>query len=75
MKLLRDFSLWRALRGLLGGRREPARRSYTVTVPAPRSPSAGNMVELRPQARAVERGRTARPAPAAIAGVREAATR
>ena len=72
MKLLRDFFLWRALRGLLGGRREAARRSYTVTVPAPRSQSAGKVVELRPQARAAERGRTARPAPAAMPGARAA---
>ena len=70
MKLLRDFSLWRALRRLLGGRRDAARRCYTVTVPAPRSQSAGNVVELRPQARAAERARTAPPAAAAVAGAR-----
>ena len=72
MKLLRDFPLWRSLRGLLGGRRDAGRRCYTVTVPAPRSQSAGNVVELRPQARVAERGRTARPAPAAIPGARAA---
>ncbi len=66
MKLLRDFFLWRSLRALLGGRRDAGRRCYTVTVPAPRSQSAGNVVELRPQAR----GRTARSAPAAIPGAR-----
>ena len=70
MKLLRDFPLWRALRRLLGGRRDAVRRSYTVTVPAPRSQSAGKVVEFRPQARAAERGHTARPASAAIAGAR-----
>ena len=68
MKLLRNFFRWRSLRGLLGGRRDAVHRSYTVTVPAPRSQSAGKVVELRPQARAAERGRTARPTPAAIAG-------
>lgn len=72
MKLLRVFFLWRPLRGLLGGRRDAARRSYTVTVPAPRNQSAGNVVELRPQARAAERGRTARPALAAMLGTRTA---
>lgn len=68
MKLLRDFPLWRALRRLLGSQRDAARRPYTVTVPAPRSQSAGNVVELRPQARAAERGRTVRLAPAVIPG-------
>ena len=66
MKLLREFFLWRSLRGLLAARRDAARRCYTVTVPAPRSQTAGNVVELRPQAR----GRTARPAPAALPGAR-----
>lgn len=72
MKLLRDFFLWRSLRRLLGGRRDAARRSYTVTVPAPRSQSAGKVVELRPQARTAERGRAARSAPAAMPGTRAA---
>ena len=73
MKLLREFFLWRSLRGLLAARRDAARRSYTVTVPAPRSQAAGNVVvELRPQARAAERGRAARPAPAAMPGARAA---
>ncbi len=68
MKLLRDFPLWRALRRLLGGGRDAGRRCYTVTVPAPRSQSAGNVVELRPQAH----GRSARSAPAAMPGARAA---
>ena len=68
MKPLREFFLWRSLRGLLGGRRDAGRRCYTVTVPAPRSQSAGNVVELRPQAR----GRSARSAPAAMPGARAA---
>ena len=66
MKLLHDFSLWRPLRRLLDRRHAAARRSYTVTVPAPRSQSAGKVVELRPP----ERSRNARPAPAALPGLR-----
>ena len=72
MKLLRDFFLWRSLRQLLAGRRDAVRRSYTVTVPAPRSQSAGNVVELHPQTRAAERGRAAWSAPAAMPGTRAA---
>ena len=47
MKLLRDTFLLRAVRRLLAGRRDAARRSYTVTVPAPlEQPSASNVIEL-----------------------------
>lgn len=51
MKLLRDSLLLRALRRLLAGRRDVARRPYAVTVPAPleRTPleqTGSNVIEL-----------------------------
>jgi hypothetical protein len=47
MKLLRDTFLLRAVRRLLAGRRDAARRSYTVTVPAPLERAcASNVIEL-----------------------------
>ena len=40
MKLLRDSFRWRVLRPRLFAARPRANRLYTVTVPAPRAPSA-----------------------------------
>ena len=58
MKLLREFILVRALRRLLVGRADRVRLTYAVTVPAPRVKPAGNVVELRPHARADETSRS-----------------
>ena len=52
MKLLRDSILLRALRRLLAGRRDAARRAYVITVPAPlehvplEPPVGSNVIEL-----------------------------
>lgn len=54
MKLLRNSVLLGALRRLVVGRRAAARPSYVVTVPAPRTVHADNVVALRPLAPAVE---------------------
>lgn len=52
MKLLRDSLLLRALRRLLAGRGDAARRPYAITVPAPlerarlEQPTGCNVIEL-----------------------------
>jgi hypothetical protein len=53
MKLLRDTFLLRAVSRLLAGRRNAARSSYTVTVPAPLERAcASNVIELHRRAAA-----------------------
>jgi hypothetical protein len=60
MKLAHNFRFWNLLRRLLSGHRPAARRSYTITVPAPHSEPAGNVVVLRPNARVDERNSSTR---------------
>lgn len=70
MKFAHNFRPWNLLRRLLSGQRPAARRSYTVTVPAPRSESGGNVIALRPHARVEEhQSATRRRPPAATARV------
>lgn len=71
MKLAHNFRPWNLLRRLLSGQRAAARRSYTVTVPAPRREPGGNVVALRPPMRAPEQGVAARRR-APVAGARVA---
>jgi hypothetical protein len=55
MKFAHNFPLWNVLHRLLAGQGQAARHAYTVTVPAPRSTHADNVVALRPSGRADER--------------------
>ena len=64
MKLLREIVFLRALRQLLAGRHDVARRVYTVTVPAPlvrslvEQPSGSNVIEFHRRAAATNRAST-----------------
>ena len=70
MKLAHNFPLWNFLRRLFSDQRHAARRSYTITVPAPRSQHGDKVVELRSHGRADERTCHNRRLPPAAAGAR-----
>ena len=66
MKLLRDFVLLGRLRALSAARRSADQRAYTITVPAPLTADAGNVVALRRPAGAVATRRVAADAAPAL---------